>query len=112
MISKGRDIIGEDAQRMTQGSSSLIHPMSSAGVRDWDAMEKIWRHTFFNGLRVNPKDYKVICTEPYMHSTKDRERMCQIMFETFKVQGFYLANENTMACFACGKDSGKSELLE
>jgi actin-related protein len=43
---------------------------------DWDDMERIWHHTFYNELRVAPDDYNIILSEPPLAPKAARERVC------------------------------------
>ena len=36
-------------------SLTLVYPIERGVVTDWDLMESIWHHTFYNQLRVAPE---------------------------------------------------------
>ena len=69
-------------------------------------MEKIWEHIFTNELRVDPVEHNVMLTEPPNNPKENRERMAQIMFETFNVPGLYIANPGVLILYSAGKYTG------
>ena len=69
-------------------------------------MEKIWNYTFSTELRVDPAEHPVILTEAPKSPKANREKMIQIMFETFSVPSFYLGMQAVLSLYSAGCTTG------
>ena len=76
--------------------------MENGIVRRWDDMEHLWDYTFAEKLRINPTGRKILLTEPPMNPLKNRERMCEVMFERYNFGGVYVAIQAVLALYAQG----------
>lgn len=85
---------------------SLSYPVENGYIRNWEDMEKLWHHVFYNEIGISPDEKAVLLTEPPSNPGAYRERMTQIMFETFNVPALYIQCQPVLSLYTYGKTAG------
>lgn len=65
-------------------------------------MEHLWNYTFNEKMKINTSGRKILLTEPPMNPLKNREQMCEVMFEKYNFGGVYVAIQAVLALYAQG----------
>jgi actin-related protein len=97
--------VGEEAQ-IKRGCLNLRFPIQNGIITDFNDVEEIWKHTFYNELHVAPEEHPLLLTEPPNNPLVNREKMTQIMFETFSVPAMYVAIQAVLSIYATGRTTG------
>jgi len=103
----------------------LHHPLATAYYSDYSSQDgdiwggwnierpyhmgmvnDIYHHTIYCECRADPVEHPMLLTEPPLNPKANREKMTQIMFETYDVPAFYLANTAELALYASGRTTG------
>ncbi|CAF1059056.1 unnamed protein product [Rotaria sordida] len=85
---------------------SVHYPIEHGIITNWDDMEKIWHHIFYNELHVVPEEHPVLLSEASLNPIANREKMAQILFEQFNTPAMYVANQGVLSFYTLGRTAG------
>jgi actin-related protein len=97
--------VGSEMQHL-RGVLTLTCPIDQTSKINWNDMEQIWKHTFDNELHVCPEEHPILLSEPPLNSLSNKERITQIMFETFYTPAMYLAMQPVLSMHAANCATG------
>jgi actin-related protein 2 len=101
-----KDLMIGDEAAQNRTYLQITQPMEHGIVRNWEDMGHLWDYTFYEKLRVDPTDRKVLLTEPPMNPKTNRQRMCEVMFEKYGFGGVYVAIQAVLTLYAQGLNTG------
>ncbi|XP_050527943.1 uncharacterized protein LOC126898036 [Daktulosphaira vitifoliae] len=107
MIGYGqRNIYVGDYAVENRGVLNVSNPMQNGIITDWEAMEQMYYHMYYENLTVPPESYNIIHTEAPLNPKGCREKLAEMMFELFNVPGMFTVPSATAALFGNGKTTG------
>ncbi|KAL2353540.1 actin family [Cryomyces antarcticus] len=103
---KLKDIMCGDEAAAARSMLQITYPMENGIVKRWDDMQHLWDYTFYEKMHLDPTGRKILLTEPPMNPLRNREQMCEVMFERYNFGGVYVAIQAVLALYAQGLSSG------
>jgi actin-related protein 2 len=97
-----KDIMCGDEAAAARAMLQMSYPMENGIVKKWDDMQHLWDYTFYDKMQVDTKGRKILLTEPPMNPLRNREQMCEVMFERYEFGGVYVAIQAVLALYAQG----------
>eukprot|EP00116_Pleurobrachia_bachei_P002330 sb/3462592/ len=98
-------MIGDEAAQCRQ-MLEIKYPMENGVVKSWDDMKHLWSHTFYDKMKIDTKNAKVLLTEPPLNPKSNREKMVEIMFEEYGFKGVYISIQAVLTLYAQGLLTG------
>jgi actin len=100
------DVFVGDVAVEKRGLLNVTEPVRRGTVTDWEAMQQVWHHTFFDVLQVACEEHPLLLTESPDTTRLDREKMTEIAFEAFSCPTLVVANTLALTLFSTGRSTG------
>jgi actin, other eukaryote len=71
------------------------------GETFWEDQERIFRHAFYNELRINPNDCAIMMPLPPLSPKMSIERLATTLFQEFCVAGVYFTDTSVATVIGC-----------
>jgi actin-related protein len=106
-IGQKHTYVGDEAEIMSdlRMSPNVPHPIERGIVTNWDDMEKIWQYSF-DELHAIPEERAILLGDSPFNPKPNREKMSQIMFETFNTHALFIAVQAVLALFSYSDVTG------
>ena len=101
-----KDIMVGDEVTKARDMLETSYPITNGIVQKWEDMIHLYNYTFFDRLKVDPKDHKVMLTEAAMNPKKNREKLVECMFETYGFNGVHCSIQAVLTLYAQGLLTG------
>lgn len=82
------------------------YPVENGIVRSWEDMEHLWNYTFFEKMKIDPSENKILLTEPPQNPSKNREKLIEKMFETYNFGAANISIQAMLTLYAQGLLTG------
>ncbi|XP_027698548.1 actin-3-like [Vombatus ursinus] len=76
-------------------------PIQRGQITNWDAIEAVLKYSY-DRLGIKTENHPVLLTGFLSNPVKDREKLVEIMMETFQVPSLYIGNHAELCLFGSG----------
>jgi len=101
-----KDIMVGDECAALRHMLETSYPVENGIVRDWEGMGHLWDYTFFDRMKIDPKEHKIMLTEPPSNPVENKKRMCENMFEKYGFSHCKISIQATLVLTAQGLVTG------
>jgi actin-related protein 2 len=98
-------MVGDECAKM-RAMLETSYPVENGIVKDWEGMGHLWDYTFFDRMKIDPKDHKIMLTEPPMNPKSNKKNMCENMFEKYGFSHTKVSIQAMLVLYAQGLLTG------
>ncbi|ELT88278.1 hypothetical protein CAPTEDRAFT_224836 [Capitella teleta] len=88
------------------GILDLKSPIERGISTNWDHVENLWHHAIYDVMKIQPENHPMFITEVPFNPKCNREKMTQILFETFECPSLFVGTTSDLCLYASGRTTG------
>jgi actin-related protein 2 len=101
-----KDVMVGDECSLHRSMLEISYPVDNGIVQDWKGMGHLWDYTFKERLKVEPKEHKILLTEPPLNPKDNQKKMLQVMLETYQFEAAKVSIQAMLVLYAQGLLTG------
>jgi len=101
-----KDVMVGDECAKHRALLETSYPIENGIVRDWKGMINLYDYTFYERLKIDPKEHKILLTEPPMNPKENQRKMLQNMLETYQFEAAKVGVQAMLVLYAQGLLTG------
>jgi len=98
-------MVGDEASKL-RSMLEITYPLDNGIVRNWEDALHVWNYAFFEKMKIDPKDHKVLLTEPPMNPLSNQKQMYENMFEKYNFPAAKVNIQAMLVLYAQGLMTG------
>ncbi|KAH7315977.1 hypothetical protein KP509_21G072600 [Ceratopteris richardii] len=100
------DIVVGEACAKFGHQLEVSHPICNGIVQDWEDMTHVWDHMIHHVLKIEPSECKILLSDPPLNPLSNREKLIEVMFETFNFESVFIQIQAVLSLYAQGLLTG------
>jgi len=103
--SSGRRCLADDADSIGDENPvalKLVCPLHRGVVSDWESLEWLWSHAFYDKMKIDPKCHRVLIAEPLLNPKVERERMASLLLTSLSFASVFVCESAALTTYAVG----------
>ncbi|OAF69974.1 Actin-related protein 2 [Intoshia linei] len=99
-------MVGDEADKV-RNMLEISYPMSKGQIINWEDIVHIYDYAFSETkLNIDPKNSKILLTEPPLNPKKNSIKMAELMFEHYNFSAIYISIQAVLTLYAQGLMTG------
>jgi len=79
--------------------------MNRGEILNFDRYISLIEDVYESKLKTQPSNYSLLLTESSIQNSQQRQKLCEIAFETLNISNFFIIKSAVLSCFSSGRQT-------